>query len=115
MPRHLLKTVRTVAFSPTRGVGVAVVIVTSELTKFKTGLVEMNWTSPPLHCRLRNKENVLRKPVKYTNNEHITYIWSNFLRIFTLLTSGYATWFTAGGAIRIAHYDLIDDVITRKL
>jgi len=30
------------------------------------------------------------------------------------LTSGYATWFTAGGAIRIAHYDVIDDVITRK-
>jgi len=30
-------------------------------------------------------------------------------------TSGYATWFTAGGAIRIAHYDFIDDVITRKL
>jgi len=40
-------------------------------------------------------------------------------------TSGYATWFTAGGAIRIAlrqlwqtwklcHYDVIDDVITRK-
>ena len=27
------------------------------------------------------------------------------------ITSGYATWFTAGGAIRIAHYD----VITRKL
>jgi len=25
------------------------------------------------------------------------------------------TWFTAGGAIRIAHYDIIDDVITRKL
>jgi len=31
------------------------------------------------------------------------------------VTSGYATWFTAGGAIRIAHYDVIDDVITRKL
>jgi len=41
-------------------------------------------------------------------------------------TSGYATWFTAGGAIRIAvrqlwqtwklrHYDDIDDVITWKL
>ena len=30
-------------------------------------------------------------------------------------TSGYDTWFTAGGAIRIAHYDVIDDVITRKL
>jgi len=26
-------------------------------------------------------------------------------------TSGYATWFTAGGAIRIAHYNVIDDVI----
>jgi len=32
-----------------------------------------------------------------------------------LLTSGYAMWFTAGGAIRIAHCDVIDDVITRKL
>jgi len=30
-------------------------------------------------------------------------------------TSGYATWFTAGGAIRSAHYDVIDDVITQKL
>jgi len=30
-------------------------------------------------------------------------------------TSGYATWFTAGGAIRIAYYDVTDDVITRKL
>jgi len=30
-------------------------------------------------------------------------------------TSGYATGFTAGGAIRIAHYDVIDDFITRKL
>jgi len=30
-------------------------------------------------------------------------------------TIGYATWFTAGGAIRIAHYDVIDDVITREL
>jgi len=30
-------------------------------------------------------------------------------------TSGYVTWFTAGGAVRIAHYDVIDDIITRKL
>ena len=40
--------------------------------------------------------------------------------------SGYATWFTAGGAIRIAlrqlwqtwklrHYDVIDDIVTRKV
>ena len=34
---------------------------------------------------------------------------------FYQITSGYATWFTARGAIRIAHYDVIDDVITRKL
>jgi len=25
------------------------------------------------------------------------------------ITSGYATWFTAGGAIHIAHYDVIDN------
>jgi len=30
-------------------------------------------------------------------------------------TSGYATWFTAGGAIRIAHYDVTDDIIIQKL
>ena len=32
-----------------------------------------------------------------------------------IITSGYAMWFTAGGAILIAHYDVIDDAITRKL
>ena len=31
------------------------------------------------------------------------------------LAAGYATWFTTGGAIYIAHYDVIDDVITQKL
>jgi len=30
-------------------------------------------------------------------------------------TSGYAMWFKAGGAICIAHYDVIDNVITQKL
>jgi len=39
----------------------------------------------------------------------------NASHCYTMSTSGYATWFTAGGAIRIAHYDIIDDVITRKL
>jgi len=37
------------------------------------------------------------------------------LKLIIKLTSGYATWFTARGAIRIAHSDVIDDVITRKL
>jgi len=36
-------------------------------------------------------------------------------RVNNVITNGYAMWFTAGGAIRIAHYDVIDDVITRKL
>jgi len=30
-------------------------------------------------------------------------------------TSGYATWFMAGGCNPHRHYDVIDDVITRKL
>jgi len=33
------------------------------------------------------------------------------MSMIKIITSGYATWFTAGGAIRIAHYDVIDDVI----
>jgi len=32
------------------------------------------------------------------------------IKLIVLKTSGYATWFTAGGAIHIAHYDVIDDV-----
>jgi len=35
--------------------------------------------------------------------------------VIIIVTSGYATWFTAGGAICIVHYDVTDDVITRKL
>ena len=34
---------------------------------------------------------------------------------YSAKTSGYATWFTAGGAIRIAHYEVIDDVKSPKL
>jgi len=40
---------------------------------------------------------------------------NNIVKYFNIETSGYATSFTAGGAIRIAHYDVIDDLITRKL
>ena len=36
-------------------------------------------------------------------------------RVIKLRTSGYATLFMAGGAICIAHYDVIVDIITRKL
>ena len=49
-----------------------------------------------------------KQTVKILNN------WFSVVQKSTK-TSGYATWFTAGGAIRIAHYDVIDDVITRKL
>ena len=41
--------------------------------------------------------------------------FTNKFEKFYIKTSGYATWFTPGGAIRIAHYDVIDDIITRKL
>ena len=49
--------------------------------------------------------------------------WRNHAGVQTLTftsvsnkqTSSYAAWFTDGGAIRIGHYDVIDDVITRKL
>ena len=44
-----------------------------------------------------------------------TVSWALAHILVFYITSGYATWFTAGGAIRIAHYDVIDDVITRKL
>jgi len=37
------------------------------------------------------------------------------VKVISNKTSGCATWFTAGDAIRIGHYDDIDDVITRKL
>jgi len=37
--------------------------------------------------------------------------WKNWTVKQKPVTSGYATWFMAGGAIRIAHYDVIDDVI----
>jgi len=37
------------------------------------------------------------------------------ITVISVKTSGYAKWFTAGAAIHIAHYDVIDDVITRKL
>jgi len=53
-------------------------------------------------------------------NKHVSrmvYNWHSGVPTisFWVYTSGYATWFTAGGAICIAHYDVIDDVITRKL
>jgi len=42
--------------------------------------------------------------------------WDNIQELKTVFQLvGYTTWFTAGGAIRIAQYDVIDDVITRKL
>ena len=43
------------------------------------------------------------------------FVCNNICLLTLMRTSGYATWFTAGGAIRITHYDVIDDVITLKL
>jgi len=47
-----------------------------------------------------------------TQQMHTFTIKRNVLQHKINTTSVYATWFTAGGAIRIAHYDVIDDVIT---
>jgi len=44
--------------------------------------------------------------IKKTNFKNLTFYFK---------ISGYAMWFTAGSAICIGHYDIIDDVITRKL
>ena len=52
-------------------------------------------------------------PLSSTSNLHLHHVQN--CDAFCERTSGYATWFMAGGAIRIAHYDVIDDVITRKL
>ena len=50
-------------------------------------------------------------PLSLCQND-INLIVTGFNAVIKIvLTSGYATWFTAGDAIRIAHYD----VITRKL
>jgi len=48
--------------------------------------------------------------INYVTNHKIVII-----KTFHTVTSGYATWFTAGSAIRTTHYDVINDVITRKL
>jgi len=50
-----------------------------------------------------------------TNNGGAVLSVDETERKLSSTTGGDATWFTAGGAIRIAHYDVIDDVITRKL
>ena len=45
----------------------------------------------------------------------LNWSWNDTNKWKSSKTSGYATWFMAGGPVRIAHYDVIDDVITRKL
>jgi len=49
------------------------------------------------------------------NRQKLFTGWMHFLTPSNKVTSDYAPWFTAGGAIRIGHCDVIDDVITRKL
>jgi len=50
----------------------------------------------------------IRHPVYQLNDYSTKYH-------LTKPTSSYATWFTAGGAIHSARYDVNDDVITRNL
>jgi len=57
--------------------------------------------------------------MQYVRPMYFRFVMTSCLAIIgrtkAMPTSGYATWFTAGGAIRIAHYDVIDDVITQEL
>jgi len=52
-----------------------------------------------------------------TAKQSATLLYSNWMRSVGLSVCLSVTrwWFTAGGAICIAHYDVINDVITRKL
>ena len=69
-----------------------------------------------LHRNALYRVSLLRTPYTYTHNYIHIQVTITVINMQQLVeTSGYATWFTAGGAIRIAHYDVIDDVITRKL
>ena len=60
-------------------------------------------------------------PGRFCNQATFTFrqnrrCWQqNSIKQTQMQTNGYATWFMAGGAIRITHYEVIDDVITRKL
>jgi len=64
------------------------------------------------YVRTRPTENSKIFWAKNTTTEKQHFRYSNS---YVVETSGYTTWFTARGAIRIAHYDVIDDVKTRKL
>jgi len=60
----------------------------------------------PVH-QCTSHQYILKQPLAIVLAVTVTAVWLN--------TSGYAMWFMAGGAIHIAHYDVIDDVITPKL
>ena len=82
----------------------------SEVVSSSTGLVaSITWPDLRYPCSLAGSSQQPRLLKHLDGN----------LRATIRPTSGYATWFMAGAAIRnnfrIAHYDVIDDVITRKL
>jgi len=60
---------------------------------------------------MRRRSHVAAVQYRRLCTRHMDGSWTKS----TVKTSGYATSFTAGGAIRVAHYDVIDDVITPKL
>ena len=82
---------------------------------------DYGWSGSRMKTRNSNKHAANSSSVGYNKCVHNVLKCANGIPAYSALarnhnrTSGYATWFTAGGAIRIAHYDVIDDVITRKL
>ena len=71
---------------------------------------EPAWGMPAPHHLISYRLDALLTPNKHCqrNEGKITSLLRNKL-------AAMLRWFTAGGAIHIAHYDVIDDVITRKL
>ena len=71
--------------------------------------IPSKYSQSTTHKRKNTRHSITR--IKPTLN----WSWNDTNKWKSSKTSGYATWFTAGGPIRIAHYDVVDDVITRKL
>jgi len=64
----------------------------------------------------RGKYTTATKTLRAAEQEHLLQHFPVVIEEkYRIRTSGYAMWFTAVGAIHIAHYDVIDDLITRKI
>ena len=81
-------------------------------------MVAMIAMATPLRCNISAVSAISRPTTQTTpfiTNCLVAIALTKPVIAILVSTSGYAMWFMAGGAIRITHYDVIDDVITQKL